>query len=312
LIAVVIPCFKSKETIIQVVSTIPADIQRIYVVDDHCPDGTGKWLAGNMSDPRLTIIYHKENQGVGGAVITGFKAALADGNVDIIVKIDSDGQMDPSIMHKFVNPILNGVSDYTKGNRFFNVDDALSMPKLRLLGNAGLSFLTKLSSGYWSIMDPTNGYVAIHVNVLQRLPLHKLDKRYFFESDMLFRLNLLKAVVKDIPMEAKYADEVSGLSEIRSTIEFSYKNVNRFFKRVFYNYFLRDFNPASLFFVFGFMFLLFGSIWGGVSWWQSISLSIPATSGTVMLSALPIFMGFQMLLAAFQYDVSSEPKYPVQ
>jgi glycosyltransferase involved in cell wall biosynthesis len=312
LIAVVIPCFKSKETIIQVVSTIPADIQRIYVVDDHCPDGTGKWLAGNMSDPRLTIIYHKENQGVGGAVITGFKAALADGNVDIIVKIDSDGQMDPSIMHKFVNPILNGVSDYTKGNRFFNVDDALSMPKLRLLGNAGLSFLTKLSSGYWSIMDPTNGYVAIHVNVLQRLPLHKLDKRYFFESDMLFRLNLLKAVVKDIPMEAKYADEVSGLSEIRSTIEFSYKNVNRFFKRVFYNYFLRDFNPASLFFVFGFMFLLFGFTWGGVNWWKSISLSIPATSGTVMLSALPIFMGFQMLLAAFQYDVSSEPKYPVQ
>lgn len=312
MIAVVIPCFKSKETIIQVVSTIPADIQRIYVVDDHCPDGTGKWLAGNMSDPRLTIIYHKENQGVGGAVITGFKAALADGNVDIIVKIDSDGQMDPSIMHKFVNPILNGVSDYTKGNRFFNVDDALSMPKLRLLGNAGLSFLTKLSSGYWSIMDPTNGYVAIHVNVLQRLPLHKLDKRYFFESDMLFRLNLLKAVVKDIPMEAKYADEVSGLSEIRSTIEFSYKNVNRFFKRVFYNYFLRDFNPASLFFVFGFMFLLFGFTWGGVNWWKSISLSIPATSGTVMLSALPIFMGFQMLLAAFQYDVSSEPKYPVQ
>lgn len=310
LIGAVIPCYRSKRFVIDVIRNMPELVDKIYVVDDGCPENSGKWVEAHINDKRVKIIYHRENKGVGGAVISGLKQGVAD-SVDIMVKIDGDGQMDPSLISKFIAPITGGMADYTKGNRFFNLEDSLEMPRARLLGNAGLSFLSKLSSGYWSVMDPTNGYVAIHTKIVKQLPLDKLSNRYYFESDMLFRLNTIRAVVRDIPMKSRYRDEVSNLSVLRSLFDFFFKNINRFGKRIFYNYFLRDFNPASLLFLFGVCLFMFGVVFGGIKWWHSVNFNELASSGTVMLAALPIVVGFQMLLSAFQYDISNEPKTPI-
>lgn len=155
-IAVVIPSYKVRHCILAVIGQIGPEVGRIYVVDDCCPDGSGSFVETHCKDERVTVIRHAENQGVGGAVMAGYKASIADG-VDIIVKVDGDGQMDPRLIPDLVAPIVAGEADYTKGNRFFNLEEIRAMPKLRLFGNAALSFMTKLSSGYWDLFDPTNG-----------------------------------------------------------------------------------------------------------------------------------------------------------
>lgn len=177
-IAVVIPSYKVVGHILNVINTIGPEVCRVYIVDDCCPDGTGAFVQANAKDDRVVVIYHKENQGVGGAVTTGYKAAIEDG-MDIIVKVDGDGQMDPSLIPDFVAPIIDGEADYTKGNRFFDLEGIHAMPKVRLFGNAALSFMTKISSGYWDLFDPTNGYTAIHRDVARHLPLNKISRRYF-------------------------------------------------------------------------------------------------------------------------------------
>lgn len=177
-IAVIIPTYKARNHVLTVIDNIGPEVLRIYVVDDCCPDATGAFVKANCKDRRVTVIKHNENQGVGGAVITGYKAAIEDG-MRILVKIDSDGQMDPSLIMDFVTPIINAEADYTKGNRFFDLEKIRSMPYVRLFGNAVLSLLCKLSSGYWNIFDPTNGYTAIHANVASHLPFNKISKRFF-------------------------------------------------------------------------------------------------------------------------------------
>jgi len=243
-IAVVIPSYKVINHILGVIDGMGSDIHRIYVVDDCCPMNSGDFVEANCTDPRVVVLRHVENQGVGGAVMTGYRAAIEDG-IDIIVKVDGDGQMDPALIPSFVSPIIAGEADYTKGNRFFDLERIAQMPKLRLFGNAGLSFLTKLSSGYWDLFDPTNGFTAIHRDVARHLPMGRISKRYFFETDMLFRLSTLRAVVLDVPMHAKYGDEVSNLKISQVLSEFLFKNLRNFGKRVFYNYYLRNLSLAS-------------------------------------------------------------------
>lgn len=245
LIAVVIPCYKVKNFVLDIIAGIGEEVSFIYVIDDKCPQHTGKHVQEHCVDKRVKILFHDVNRGVGGAVITGYQQALAD-KVDIVVKIDGDGQMSPSLIPLFCEPIILNHADYTKGNRFFEVASLHTMPVVRLVGNAVLSFLNKSISGYYKIMDPTNGYTAIHTAVLSHLSLDKLDERYFFESDMLFRLGIMRAKVLDIPMDSKYDDEESSLSIKKVLYEFPPKYLNRLFKRIGYNYFLRDFNIASL------------------------------------------------------------------
>lgn len=311
-IAVAIPCFKVKKHILSVIEQIGQDVDRIYVVDDCCPEKTGDFVANQCFDSRVHVLWHTENQGVGGAMVTAYKQALADNNIDVVVKIDGDGQMDPLLLPHFIEPIQRGEADYTKGSRFFTLESLESMPPMRKFGNAILSFVNKVSSGYWTVMDPTNGYTAIHCQSLRLLPLDKLSKRYFFESDMLFRLGTLRAVVQDIPMDAIYADEVSNLSIKKVLLDFPPLYIKAFFKRVFYNYFLRDFNGASLKLVVGLSMMLFGSLWGGMHWINSILSCDEASTGTVMLAVLPIILGFQLLLSAIDYDMSHTPKRPLQ
>ena len=184
-IAVVIPTYRARNHILDVINEIGPEVARIYVVDDCCPDGSGDFVTTNCKDNRVSVITHAENQGVGGAVMTGYNAAIEDG-MDVLVKIDSDGQMDPTLIMDFVIPIVNGETDYTKGNRFFDLEKVRAMPTARLFGNAVLSLMCKLSSGYWNLFDPTNGYTAIHADVARHLPFNKISRRYFFETDMLF------------------------------------------------------------------------------------------------------------------------------
>lgn len=233
-VAVVIPCYKVKNHILGVIGGIGPEVVRIYAVDDCCPDGSGDFIEANCSDERVIVLRHSENQGVGGAVMSGYRAAIDD-DMEVIVKVDGDGQMDPSLIPDFITPILAGEADYTKGNRFFDLEEIRAMPRMRLFGNAMLSFMTKLSSGYWDLFDPTNGYTAIHVTVARHLPFKKISNRYFFETDMLFRLNTIRAVVVDVPMNAKYVDEVSNLKISKIIGEFLAKHVRNFSKRIFYS-----------------------------------------------------------------------------
>lgn len=310
MIAVVIPCYRTRRQILDVISRIDATVGRIYVVDDACPEQTGDLVEQSLRDARVRVLRHDRNRGVGGAVVTGYRAALDDG-AEIVVKLDGDGQMDPAQMGRLVAPIAMGAADYTKGNRFYDFTLLEEMPRVRLLGNALLSLVNKISSGYWNVMDPTNGYTAIHRAALAALPLARLDCGYFFESDMLFRLYTVRAVVRDVPLRARYADEPSSLRIGRVMRDFPVKYVAATVKRIFYAYFLRDFNAGTLQLVLGLVLLTFGTVFGA---WKWITLSLTgftATSGTVMLAALPVLIGVQLLLGALQFDIQNVPRTPL-
>ena len=309
-VAVVIPCYRVKTQILGVLAAMPSGVRAIYCIDDACPEQSGTFVEANVADRRVTVLYNRDNCGVGGATIAGYRRALADG-ADIVVKIDGDGQMDPQLLEKFVDPIRRGASDYTKGNRFFRLEGLQDMPLSRLLGNALLTFMSKLSSGYWNIFDPTNGYTAIHAAVLRQLPLDKISHRYFFESDMLFRLSTVRAVVTDIPMAAVYGNQASGLLIHRVMLPFLGGHTRNFFKRIFYNYFLRDFQIASIEWVLGPFLALGGLVFGLDNWIASGASDTPATAGTVMIAALPIIVGVQMLLGALNYDIQNTPQRPL-
>lgn len=309
-IAVVIPSYRVSNHILGVIAAIGPIVWRIYVIDDKCPDGSGNYVEENCTDPRVVVLRHANNQGVGGAVMTGYRAAIADG-AEVIVKVDGDGQMDPSLIPNFIEPILAGEADYTKGNRFFNLEEIRAMPKIRLFGNAVLSFMTKLSSGYWDLFDPTNGYTAIHADVARHLPFEKISRRYFFETDMLFRLNTLRAVVVDVPMDAKYGDEVSNLKVSKILGEFLIKHTRNLTKRIFYNYYLRNMSLASIELPLGLLLLMSGGGFGVYHWIHSLQEGVATPAGTVMLAALPILMGTQLILAFLSYDIANVPRRPL-
>jgi len=310
-VAVVIPCYRTRMHILEVLAAIGPEVSQIYVVDDACPEHTGAWVQHASRDSRIEVLFHPHNLGVGGAVKTGYRAALA-GGADIIVKIDGDGQMDPSLILDFLRPILSGEADYTKGNRFFDLEDVRGMPTARLIGNGVLSFMTKLSSGYWDLFDPTNGYTAIHRSALERIPLHKVADRYCFESDLLFRLGTLRAVTVDVPMQARYGSETSSLV-IRTVIpQLLGLHLQNTIKRIFYSYYLRDMSLASLQLPFGAALLLFGLIFGTFTWISHLFSGGITPAGTVMLAALPVLIGLQSLFAFIGHDVAAVPSRPLQ
>lgn len=310
-IAVVIPCYKVTPHILEVLSNIGHNVARIYVIDDHCPDHSGQLVEEKCNDPRVRVLYHRENKGVGGATMTGYRAALND-HMDIVVKVDGDGQMDPKYISTLVKPITKGQADYTKGNRFFSYEHVSGMPLMRLVGNGVLSFFSKLSSGYWDVFDPTNGFTAIHRTALALLPLDKISNGYFFESDMLFRLNGIRAVVIDVPIKAIYGDEESNLKAHKILMPFLLGHTKNFMKRIAYSYFIRDVSFASLELLLGCCFLIFGLAYGGLNWLEYISTNTYAPGGVVMLSALTIIVGMQLVLSAINFDIQNVPKWPLQ
>lgn len=309
-IAVVIPCYRVTRHVLAVLAAIDDAVTAIYCIDDACPDGSGRLIQTGNSDPRVTVLFHDSNRGVGGAIKTGYRAAIADG-MDILVKVDGDGQMDPSLLMDFVAPIAAGHADYTKGNRFWNLTHIRRMPLLRRGGNLMLSFMTKASSGYWQVFDPTNGYTAIHARVASHLKLEAVSDRYFFETDMLFRLNTLRAVVQDVAMDAHYADETSNLKVGRILGEFAFKHLRNAFKRIGYNYFLRDLTIASLELVAGIGLLGFGTVFGLYHWMQSASADVATPVGTIMIATVAWISGLQFLLAFVGFDIANAPRQPL-
>lgn len=306
-IAVVIPSYKVRRHVLDVIAAIGPEVERIYVVDDRCPEGSGDFVEQNCTDARVRVLRNAENLGVGGAVMHGYAVAVEEG-MDVIVKVDGDGQMDPLLIPDFVAPIMNGEADYAKGNRFYDLEQIGAMPRIRIFGNAGLSLLAKLSTGYWDLFDPTNGYTAIHADVVRRLPLQKISRRYFFETDMLFHLSTVRAVAVDVPMHAKYGDEESNLKITKIFGEFLRKHLSNLCKRVFYNYYLRDMSLGSIELPLGLFMLAFGVVFGAFHWALSWETGVTASVGTVMLSALPIILGLQLVLAFLAHDIQSVPR----
>ncbi len=304
IVGVVIPSFKVRRFLKKVVVELPEFIDYIIVVDDACLEKSFE-VVKNID--KVIIIKHAQNMGVGGAVISGYKKALQL-DIDIVIKVDGDGQMDSTFIPDLILPIVEEKADYTKGNRFRDFAALKKMPKIRLFGNSALSFLIKLASGYWSILDPTNGFTAINKETLKELDLDKLSKRYFFESDMLINLNIANKVVKDIPIPAKYGEEVSSLNIKKILFQFPFKIIKGFCKRIFYKYFIYNFNMASVYTLFGLPFLLFGLLFGIIKWNESLQANMNTSTGTVMLAVLPIILGVEFLLQAINVDIMNEPK----
>lgn len=305
-----VPCYRVRARVLEVLERIGPEVNLIFVVDDRCPEESGRLVQAQVSDRRVKVLFRESNGGVGAAMITGFRAALAAG-ATIVVKIDGDGQMDPKLIPRFIQPIERGRADFVKGTRFHTLHSAERMPLVRALGNAALSFMTKLSSGYWSTFDPTNGYFAVHAAALRAIDMKNLSPRFFFESDLLIKLGDVRAVVADLPMTAVYSGEKSNLSPFRVLFPFLGRHVYAFVRRIIYTYYLRDFNLASLSLLAGLPAFLFGVIFGALAWRQSNLTGIPATTGTVMVAVLPIVMGFQLLLFFFSYDIGNAPRQPV-
>ena len=305
----VIPCYRVKAHILRVIEKAPVWVEGIVCVDDACPEGTGDFIAAEVRDARVHVVRLEKNQGVGGAMLAGYREAARLGG-KILVKVDGDDQMDMGYMGQLVAPILLGEADYAKGNRFTSVSHLRAMPTVRVLGNAVLSFAAKVSTGYWNIFDPTNGYTAMEATVAKLVLEKRVSRRFFFETDLLYHLSTLRAVVRDVPMPSRYADEVSNLRIGAVVGPFALKHLRNFIQRVLGQYFVRDFNAASLELVFGMFGILFGLGYAA----HYVSSRTPgqvASAGVVMAAALPIILGAQLLLQAVNFDVLNVPSRPI-
>ncbi len=308
MIGVVIPAYQVARHIEQVLAGIPAWVDRIVVVDDASQDGTAD-LAAGVRDPRLEVLRHSSNRGVGAAMLTGLDRA-AEMGCTVVVKMDGDGQMDPALIRELVQPIVDGEADFVKGNRFADPWTLRRMPRVRRMGNLVLSFLTKISTGCWQVFDPTNGFFALDVSVFARLNRNLIHDRYFFESSLLLALRLEDAVILNIPMPANYGDETSSLSIGRVLLEFPFLLARQFARRIWLQYFVLGFSVASLFLLCGGLMVVFGAVWGGVAWAVSIRSNVPATTGTVMIAVLPLILGFELLIQTVVFDVTRVPTRP--
>ncbi|HLO30768.1 MAG TPA: glycosyltransferase family 2 protein [Anaerolineales bacterium] len=310
-IAAVIPCYRVEREIQRVLEGVPAYIKHIIVVDDASPDATADLVtASAKNDQRITLIRHSSNQGVGGAMLTGYRKALEMG-AQIILKIDGDGQMDMEHLPELLEPLIEGRADYTKGNRFRDFKALQKMPLIRRIGNLGLGFLSKAATGYWNMFDPTNGFIGIRSEVLAQLPLDKIDRTYYFENSMLAHLYLIGAVVKDVPMPARYQGEASSLLIQRVLFEFPLKLITTLVRRIVLKNFIYDFSMASIYFLTGLPLLIFGLTFGIYKWIYYASREIPAPTGTVILPTLSVILAIQFLLSAIEIDLRSVPTEPL-
>jgi dolichol-phosphate mannosyltransferase len=310
-VAAIIPCYRVANHVVDVVAEALERLDHVFVVDDCCPENSGDLIASAFPDERVTVLRHTENRGVGGATITGYRAAIRAG-YDVLVKIDGDGQMDLGHLPALLQPVLSAEADYTKGNRFYRKRDLKCMPFTRLLGNSILSLLNKASSGYWNVMDPTNGFTALSLTAAREIEWPKVSEGYFFECDVLFRLNIARAVVQDVPIPSRYGEENSSLSIPMAVPTFLFRHVRNFAKRFFYSYIVRDFSVGTIHSIAGAILFTFGITFGAITWVQNASRGQDTSVGTVMVATLPIILGFQLLLAALSFDIASTPTRPLQ
>jgi glycosyltransferase involved in cell wall biosynthesis len=297
----VVPAYRARATLRRVVERVLGVVDLVVVVDDACPEQSAEVVRG--FDPRVTVCVHSKNRGVGGAMKTGIAQALRLG-AEYIVKIDADDQMDSSYIPRMIELLERYPEiDLVKGNRFADAATVRTMPIARLIGNAGLTFLVKFSSGYWSLVDPTNGYLAIRAQALESGELSKLAERYFFETDLLCLFGLRRRIIAEVEMPAIYGDERSSLSISRALIGFPPRLMVRFIRRIIFNYFITEINLGSICAALGFPLLVIAIVFGGNEWAISQASGIPRATGTIILALLLFMIGFQLSLQAFLYDV---------
>ena len=311
-VAVVVPCYNVQAHISGVVESMPGYIHSIILVNDASRDATGLQIENLKSrDDRIHTLHLKVNRGVGNAVMAGFSRALELG-ADVVVKMDGDGQMDPQYLPLLIKPLVLGEADYAKGNRFAVTGSLSQMPTLRRMGNAGLSFLTRAASGYWNILDPNNGYVAARSEIVKILPSEIIHSRFFFESSMLIALNILGAVVLDIPMNARYGTEKSNLQIRRVALEIPFLLAWGFLRRIWSRKILYNLTMEAILGTCGLVLALVGFAFGAVEFVNyALIKNTAAPAGTVMTAALPVLLGFQMLMNAILLDIQSVPSTPL-
>ncbi len=300
----VIPTYRAAATIVAVVADALRYADVVVVVDDACPEGSGaiarEAYAGN---PAVRLIERATNGGVGAAMKTGIGYAIEAG-AEIIVKIDADGQMDPSFIPLMVGLFAEDPSLVAiKGNRFFQAQVLEAMPKARLFGNAVLSLMAKFASGYWNTIDPTNGYLAFKAPLLAMLPWQNFSDSYFFEMSVLCELGLRRLPLVELEMPTIYTSAPSSLSIGRVILDFPPRLFKLTMRRLLLQYLVFDVNLGSLYAVVGSFLVLFSLIFGAYEWIQSYVTHIGRATGTVMLVVLTFLMGFQLLLNALMCDV---------
>ena len=305
-ISVVVPAYKEEEHIAQVISTMPDFVDHIVVVDDASPDRTGD-VAREAADERTEVIRHEKNQGVGGGILTGHQRAI-DLDMDISVVMAGDAQMDPDYLPSLLDPIVDQGYGFTKANRFFTAKSFEGMPRHRVFGNVLLTFLTKASSGYWNLVDPQNGYTAVTVKSLQRLPLEKIHRRYDFENDILIWLNIAGVRATDVPIPAVYGNETSTMRLWRVVPRIMATLIAGGWRRMWRKYILWDFSPIALLLIVGLLLTVFGvavGIWATV--W-SLTNGVSASTGTWLLGIAPAIVGIQFMVQGLTLDIQATPK----
>lgn len=306
-VCVVIPCYNVAPHIADVLAAIPDYVDQVIAVDDGSRDDTLKTLEA-ATDPRIEVIRHDRNRGVGAAMRTGL-ARGAETDADLLVKVDGDDQMDLTQLAKLLDALVDDPRcGYAKGNRLVDQKALSRMPRLRVIGNFALTFLTKLASGYWYVVDPQNGYLAIRRVVWELLDPARISDGYFFENDMLVGLNILDIPVKDVPIPARYGDERSYLRVRRVLFPFAFLLLRRTFYRVWTKYMLRDFSPIALFLLTGLPLFIWGVAFGAFQWWSHLQQGIATPTGTVIVSVVPLILGFQLLLQALVLDIQNSPR----
>lgn len=304
-VAVVVPAYLEQAHVASVITSMPALVDHIIVVDDASPDGTSA-AASAVGDPRTEVLRHEHNKGVGGAIVTGHRRALELG-ADVSVVMAGDGQMDPLQLPRLLHPLAHEGYAFAKANRFYSATSFAGMPTHRIIGNVLLTFMTKAASGYWNLVDPQNGYTAITRECLERLPLERLAERFEFENDQLIWLNIIDARAVDVPIPALYGTEVSSI-RLHAVVPRLVRLLFRgFWRRMWLKYVLWSFSPVALLLITGCLLLACGT---AVGVWAIISSlgAQEASTGTWLLAVAPSLVGTQLVVQALVLDIQATPQ----
>jgi glycosyltransferase involved in cell wall biosynthesis len=300
-VAVVVPAFEEELLVADTIRGIPDFVDVVVVVDDHSPDATAE-RALETGDQRLEVIRHEENLGVGGAIVTGY-ARCVELEVDVACVMAADNQMDPDELHSLVGPVARGEVEYAKANRLVSGEAWNLIPRARYLGNAVLSLLTKIASGYWHVADSQAGYTAVSLEALRRLDLGRLYRRYGFPNDMLVHLNVQNARVRDVPSRPVYGvGERSGIRIHSVAPRIAWLLFKGFWWRMTQKYVIRDFHPLVFFYALGALMTVVGLVLGLIVACSRIFWGNEITTATVVLVALLLVSGTQFTLFAMWFD----------
>jgi len=303
-VAAVVPAYNESKLIGTTISTMPDFVDIIVVVNDCSTDDTSQ-RARDIGDDRVVVVDHEKNTGVGGSILDGHRTALELG-ADINVVMAGDAQMDPNYLPALLDPIVADGYEFTKANRFFSRASYSAMPTMRMLGSIGLSFATKAASGYWNLFDPQNGYTATHRNALLRLNFDAIARGYEFENDLLIWLNIVGARAKDIPIPARYGEEISTMRIHRVAPVIAWLLFRGFWRRILLKHVVASFSPIAVLLLTGLAMLGFGAAVG--AWVVAETLGPPvASTGSVLLSVGPLLTGVYMLISAWTLDIQATP-----